>query len=168
MLLAPEYKNPTFDYHNQLMYEREQPCTAARRGDCLCLLLQSSTLVAYTSHRIFSRGRRAPKRPLEAQLTAVHLKGKSPTYMPPRATARRGCVLTTGNQKVCVRSRVRKRKESIWPRRKGTSSTSFHYFLPRNSRKHMQIDKDTAKLSIKYLLDIARKQSQPVRKMYCK
>lgn len=53
MLLASEYANPTFDYHNQLMYESESVCVATSQMIVCVLLLQCSTLVLYTSHHIF-------------------------------------------------------------------------------------------------------------------
>lgn len=100
VLLASENANPTFDYHNQLMYEKQCVCVAACQIIVCILLLQSSTLVAYTSYYIFSPERGAWKRTLEAQFIAVHSKGKSPTYMPSYAFAK-GNGLCHQERKVC-------------------------------------------------------------------
>lgn len=61
MLLASEYANPAFDYHNQLMYESQRECVfgcayggGGASTDCLCFIASVLHSGGVYSHHIFS------------------------------------------------------------------------------------------------------------------
>lgn len=68
LLLASEYANLPFDYHNQLMYEERCVCVCGSQSDdCLCSVAseRQSSIVYFVPIFLAERDR-LEKRPLEA------------------------------------------------------------------------------------------------------